>query len=231
MGTTTDKRSDDAKTTTTDQGAKDANEAAERAEETAAAGGEKNGEKAGEKAGETVVETAEAQADGGTEAGERAAGEADGADAAADADTDTDTDVEADAAEAPARSGAAAGAGAVVAAGLGLASMTGTWLGTLLAERQTLVGQIKVQSGKATDQIATVYGAPWHTTALVNGVFAVLAMVVAAVVLTGCRPTWVRAVAWGGLVLGFLGLLISAGMYLDLFASLPSLPKVPGAGS
>ncbi|MFK0295785.1 hypothetical protein ACIQU6_35675 [Streptomyces sp. NPDC090442] len=226
MGTTTDKR-DDAKTTTTDQGAKDATEAAERTEETAAAGGEENGEKAGEK----VVETAKAQADGGTEAGEKAAGEADGADAAADVDADDETDVEADASEAPARSGAAAGAGAVVAAGLGLASMTGTWLGTLLAERQTLVGQIKVQSGKATDQIATVYGAPWHTTALVNGVFAVLAMVVAAVVLTGRRPTWVRAVAWGGLVLGFLGLLISAGMYLDLFASLPSLPKVPGAGS
>ncbi|MFE6691917.1 hypothetical protein ACFVFQ_36295 [Streptomyces sp. NPDC057743] len=219
MGSTTDKRRDDAKTTTTDQGAKDATEAVERAEETAAAGGETNGEKAGEKAAEKVDETAEAQADGGPE------------EAASAADTDTDAEVDSDAPQAPARSGAAAGAGAVVAAGLGLASMTGTWMGTVLAERQTLVGQIKVQSGKATDQIATVYGAPWHTTALVNGVFAVLAMVVAAVVLTGRRATWVRAVAWGGLVLGFLGLLVSAGMYLDLFASLPSLPKVPGAGS
>ncbi|REK89414.1 hypothetical protein DY245_15755 [Streptomyces inhibens] len=127
--------------------------------------------------------------------------------------------------------GIAAGAGAVVAAGLGLASVTGTWLGTLMAERQALLGQIKLQSRQATDQISAVYGTPWHTTALVNGVFALLAVIVAAVVLSRPRATWVRAVAWGGLALGVLGILISAGMYLDLFASMPSIPKGPGAGS
>ncbi|TJZ46139.1 hypothetical protein FCH28_26860 [Streptomyces piniterrae] len=152
--------------------------------------------------------------------------EAEDAEPHADAD---DLDIEADAAEPPA--GVAAGAGSVVAAGLGLASVTGTWLGTLMAERQTLLGQIKLQSGRATDQIGTVYGAPWHTTALVNGLFALLAMLVATVVLSRPRTTWVRAVAWGGLALGVLGLLISAGMYLDLFASLPSIPKGAGAGS
>ncbi|MFG2893066.1 hypothetical protein [Streptomyces sp. NPDC048248] len=124
----------------------------------------------------------------------------------------------------------AAGAGAVVAAGLGLASVTGTWLGTLMAERQTLMGQIKLQSGKATDQISAVYGTPWHTTALVNGVFALLAVIVAAVVLTRPRSTWVRAVAWGGLALGVLGILISGGMYLDLFGSMPSIPKGAAPG-
>ncbi|WP_030412846.1 hypothetical protein [Streptomyces sp. NRRL S-1448] len=132
----------------------------------------------------------------------------------------------------PTTTGVAAGAGAVVAAGLGLASVTGTWLGTLMAERQTLMGQINLQAGKATDQISAMYGTPWHTTALVNGVFAVLAALVAAVVLTRPRAaTWVRAVAWGGLALGVLGLLISAGMYLDLFASMPTIPKGtrPGA--
>ncbi|UQA92962.1 hypothetical protein [Streptomyces halobius] len=144
--------------------------------------------------------------------------------------TEPDADDASSAPEAPS-AGVAAGAGAVVAAGLGLASVTGTWLGTLMAERQALVGQIKLQSGRATDQIATLYGAPWHTTALVNGVFALLAVLVATVVLTRPRTTWVRAVAWGGLALGVLGLLISAGMYFDLFASLPSIPKGAGAGS
>lgn len=127
--------------------------------------------------------------------------------------------------------GVAAGAGAVVAAGLGLASVTGTWLGTLMAERQQLVGQIKLQSRQASDQIAAMYGTPWHTTAMVNGVFALLAVLVGAVVLTRPRSTWVRAVAWGGLALGVLGILISAGMYLDMFGSLPSIPKGAGPGA
>jgi hypothetical protein len=118
----------------------------------------------------------------------------------------------------------------VVAAGLGLASVTGTWLGTLMAERQTVMGQIGLQTGKTRDQIAAVYGTPWHTTALVNGVFALLAVIAAVVVLTGRRATWVRAVAWGGLALGVLGILISAGMYLDLFASMPVVPKGAGGG-
>ncbi|MFE0376324.1 hypothetical protein ACFW1M_12200 [Streptomyces inhibens] len=142
-----------------------------------------------------------------------------------------DDDEDEDAAPVGTATGIAAGAGAVVAAGLGLASVTGTWLGTLMAERQQLLGQIKLQSRQATDQISAVYGTPWHTTALVNGVFALLAVIVAAVVLSRPRATWVRAVAWGGLALGVLGILISAGMYLDLFASMPSIPKGPGAGS
>ncbi|WP_310723980.1 hypothetical protein [Streptomyces sp. N2A] len=145
---------------------------------------------------------------------------------------DTEPADEDDDAAAPPTTGIAAGAGAVVAAGLGLASVTGTWLGTLMAERQTLMGQINLQAGKATDQISAMYGTPWHTTALVNGVFAVLAALVAAVVLTRPRAaTWVRAVAWGGVALGVLGLLISAGMYLDLFGSMPTIPKGtrPGA--
>ncbi|UZJ29447.1 hypothetical protein [Streptomyces endophytica] len=161
-----------------------------------------------------------------TDAAERDAGETEDTDGV---DLDLDEDLDATARRTTA--GVAAGAGAVVAAGLGLASVTGTWLGTLMAERQTLMGQINLQAGKATDQISAMYGTPWHTTALVNGVFAVLAALVAAVVLTRPRATWVRAVAWGGLALGVLGLLISAGMYLDLFGSMPTIPKGtrPGA--
>ncbi|WP_052865015.1 hypothetical protein [Streptomyces niger] len=128
---------------------------------------------------------------------------------------------------APARRGIVAGAGAVAGAALGLASLTGTWAGTILAERQTVLGQIKLQTGKTQDQISAVYTTPWHTTALVNGVFALLALVVTGVVLLR-RPqaAWTRAVAWGGFALAVLGLVVAGGMYLDLFAAAPKL----GAG-
>ncbi|MGG2458880.1 hypothetical protein ACO0M4_03450 [Streptomyces sp. RGM 3693] len=259
MGTTTDKRTDDAttddvKTDTvqaddvkTDAAKVDAAKVdaakVDAVKSGAATKGATDGtEETGKidetgKAGETATkgEAAKGESRSGAESDAVSDAEPDAeSDAKSDAEYDAEYDVDEDAPEEPAPaapSGAAAGAGAVVAAGLGLASVTGTWLSTLLAERQTLLGQIKLQSGKATDQIAAVYGAPWHTTALVNGVFAVLAMLVAAVVLTGRRPTWVRAVAWGGLVLGLLGLIISAGMYLDLFASMPSIPKAPGGGA
>ncbi|MFD8285658.1 hypothetical protein GTZ78_02690 [Streptomyces sp. SID8361] len=125
------------------------------------------------------------------------------------------------------------GAASVVGAGLGLASLTGTWLGTMLQERKQLTGQIKAQSGSATDQIAMVYGTPWHTTALVNGLFALVAVVIAGVVLLRQRrpatagAPWVTAVAWGAVALGVIGLLIAAAMGLDLFSALPKVPASP----
>ncbi|WP_329146113.1 hypothetical protein OIU91_13530 [Streptomyces sp. NBC_01456] len=182
-----------------------------------------------------IPETTEAEA--AAKAAAKADEQPDDNAALAEQDEDSERDEEeadggVDGKAAPARAtgAVAAGAGAVVAAGLGLASVTGTWLGTLMAERQTLMGQINLQTGKTRDQIAAVYGTPWHTTALVNGVFALLAVIAAVVVLTGRRATWVRAVAWGGLALGVLGILISAGMYLDLFANMPVVPKGAGAG-
>ncbi|MYV92820.1 hypothetical protein [Streptomyces sp. SID1034] len=139
---------------------------------------------------------------------------------------------ELDAETAPARAGFGAGAAAVVAGALGAVSLSGTWMGKTLSERATLIGQIKTsQSGTAAQQIQEIYGNSWHTTALVNGVFALLALIVGAVVLArpafgtpgrAEQPVWVKAVALAGVVLGVVGLLISAGMYLDLFAALPS---------
>ncbi|WP_406342324.1 hypothetical protein [Streptomyces sp. NBC_00648] len=133
---------------------------------------------------------------------------------------------------APARTGIGAGAAAVVSGALGLASLTGTWTGKILSERETLLGQIKTaQGGSASAQIHEIYGDSWHTTAAVNGGFALLALLVGAFVLArpafGApdappQPVWVRAVALGGLVLGAIGLLLSVGMYFDLFATLPS---------
>ncbi|NUV68565.1 MULTISPECIES: hypothetical protein [unclassified Streptomyces] len=142
-----------------------------------------------------------------------------------------DEDLEPDPFEA-ARHGVGAGAAAVVSAALGVVALTGAWTGRVAAERETLIGQIKLSGGgSAAQQISEIYGDAWHTTALVNGIFALLALLVGAVVLVrpafGApadrpQPAWVRAVALAGVALGVLGVLISAGMYLDLFVALPS---------
>ncbi|MFD9032866.1 hypothetical protein ACFVZW_17200 [Streptomyces sp. NPDC059567] len=122
-------------------------------------------------------------------------------------------------------SGVGAGAAAVVSAALGLAALSGTWVGKVGSERETLIGQIKAQGGTAAQQISEIYGDAWHTTALVNGLFSLLALITAVVVLTRPqRPVWVRAVAVAGAVLGGIGLFLSAGMYFDLFLSLPAAP-------
>ncbi|MEU3208915.1 hypothetical protein ABZ702_34615 [Streptomyces cyaneofuscatus] len=130
-----------------------------------------------------------------------------------------------------ARHGVGAGATAVVSAALGIVALTGAWSGRVAAERETLMGQIQTAGGSsAAQQISEIYGDAWHATALVNGVFAVLALLVGAFVLarpafgtpaTRPQPAWIRAVAPAGIALGTLGVLISAGMYFDLFLSLP----------
>ncbi|MFF3764952.1 hypothetical protein ACFYYR_12825 [Streptomyces sp. NPDC001922] len=173
------------------------------------------------------------------EAGKPAATEAPKETAATDR-TDRDSDgLDEDGPEAgapvPARSTpVAAGAAAVVGAALGLASLTGTWVGRLAAERQQLIGQIKTSSGaaqaQAQEQITALYSTPWHTTALFNGVFALAALIVSGAVLlrpagagTGQAP-WIRAVSVAGVVLGVLGLLVSGGIYFDLLGGVPTAP-------
>ncbi|MFD6345870.1 hypothetical protein ACFWF9_14245, partial [Streptomyces roseolus] len=123
----------------------------------------------------------------------------------------------------PEGTGVGAAAAAVVSAALSVVALTGTWTGRVVAERETLVGQIKTSgTGTPAQQISEIYGDAWHSTALVNGVFALLAVIVAVLVLTlPRRPLWVRATAVAGAVLGGLGLLLSAGTYFDLFLSLP----------
>ncbi|MFD7320191.1 hypothetical protein ACFV9D_03730 [Streptomyces sp. NPDC059875] len=135
-----------------------------------------------------------------------------------------DDEADRDAEAAPtAPSGVGAGAAAVVSAALGLAALSGTWVGKVGSERETLIGQIKAQSGTAAQQISEIYGDAWHTTAFVNGIFSLLALITAVVVLARPqRPVWVRAVAVAGAVLGGIGLFLSTGMYFDLFLSLPT---------
>ncbi|MEU1231208.1 hypothetical protein [Streptomyces sp. NPDC005828] len=136
-------------------------------------------------------------------------------------DDDELDDEEAPSAEA---TGLGAAAAAVVSAALSAVALTGTWTGKVVAERETLIGQIKTSAGGTpAQQINEIYGDAWHSTALVNGVFALLAVIVGVLVLTlPRRPVRVRAVAVAGAVLGGLGLLLSVGTYFDLFLSLPT---------
>ncbi|MGW2108445.1 hypothetical protein [Streptomyces sp. NPDC001948] len=147
-----------------------------------------------------------------------------------DLDLDNLDDLDDDSGKEP--SGLGAAAASVVAAGLGVVALTGSWTGKIAAERETLIGQIKTANGgTAAQQISEIYGDAWHSTALVNGLFALLALLVAVFALVrpafGApsahpQPGWVRAVATAGIVLGALGLLLSLAMYFDLIVALPT---------
>ncbi|WP_426366302.1 hypothetical protein [Streptomyces sp. E-08] len=187
-------------------------------------------EKHDEVAESTTAEAAETTPDAGTTPAAEAAAPRDEADEADEAtgdepdDEDDEQDDDEVAASGQAATGIGAGAAAVVSAALAAVALTGTWTGKIVAERETLVGQIKTSNGGTpAQQISEIYGDAWHSTALVNGVFALLALIVGVLVLTlPRRPAWVRAVAVAGAVLGGLGLLLSVGTYFDLFLSLPT---------
>ncbi|MPY32118.1 hypothetical protein FNH09_12730 [Streptomyces adustus] len=175
------------------------------------------------------VTTDGATADGvtGAEAEESAA-----EDDADDADDVDDVDVEAvDVPREDGPSGVGQGAVAVVSAALGLVSLTGSWVSTVAAARETLIGQLKTSSSASVaTQIKEIYGDAWQTTALWGGVFALAALIVAVVVLV--RPAfgapgkpqapWIKSVAWAGVSLGVVGLLLAVLKYTDILLGLPS---------
>ncbi|MHC3474092.1 hypothetical protein ACYF6T_36085 [Streptomyces sp. 7R007] len=128
-------------------------------------------------------------------------------------------------------SGVGQGAGAVVSAALGFVSLTGSWVGTVAAARETLKGQLETSStASVAKQVKEIYGDAWHATAFWGGVFALLALIVGVVVLVRPafgvpgrpQPVWIKSVAWGGVALGVLGLLLAVLKYTDVLFSLPS---------
>lgn len=160
----------------------------------------------------------------------------DGATAGTDDDlTDdlTDDDLAADE-EPPAvtpPAGVGQGAAAVVSTVLGLVSLTGGWIGSVAAARETLAGQLQTSSSASVaKQIKEIYGDAWQTTALWAGLFALAALVTGVAVLARPafgtpRPTqapWIRSVAWAGLALGAVGLLLAVLKYTDALLALPS---------
>ncbi|MEU5955296.1 hypothetical protein [Streptomyces sp. NPDC047525] len=155
------------------------------------------------------------------------------ADDAVEADDDDDADEIVVVDEvAPARSsGVFQGAAAVVSAALGVIGLSGGWLGTVAAARSNIVGQLETkQSASVADQIQALYGDSWQVTALIAGAFALAALVVGFVVLV--RPAfgapdqvqapWIKSVAWAGVALGVIGLLLAIAKYSDLIYGLPS---------
>ncbi|MDQ0583629.1 hypothetical protein [Streptomyces rishiriensis] len=171
-----------------------------------------------------------------TEAPDEATGTEAGAVEDATADTDHTDDGDALLAEegadnAAGSTGVGQGAGAVVSAALGVVSLTGGWIGTVAAARETLVGQLQTSSSaNVATQIKEVYGDAWQTTALWAGLFALTALIVGVVVLAkpafGApgRPQapWIKSVSWAGVALGVIGLLLAVLKYTDALLGLPS---------
>ena len=128
-------------------------------------------------------------------------------------------------------SGVGQGAAAVVSVVLGLVSLTGGWIGTVAAARETLVGQLQTSStASVAKQVKEVYGDAWQTTALWAGLFALVALITGVAVLA--RPAfgapgkaqapWIKSVAWAGVALGVIGLLLAVLKYSDALLGLPS---------
>ncbi|MFD5415798.1 hypothetical protein ACFV4Q_05650 [Streptomyces nojiriensis] len=154
--------------------------------------------------------------------------------------TDTDPDDEAfadDQAEDREPSQVGSAAFAVVAAGLGVVALSGSWVAGIVSERASITARLELtQAADANAQIAAQFIDPWHTTAMVNGIFSALALIIATFVLAlpafsspeRTLPTWVRSVSWAGIGLGALGVLLFVLMYFDL---LLAIPKAAGAGA
>ncbi|MER6673512.1 hypothetical protein [Streptomyces sp. NPDC000983] len=125
------------------------------------------------------------------------------------------------------------GAAAIVAAALGVVSLTGGWVGTVASAREEITGQLEMQAATnatVATQLEAVYGDAWQATALWGGVFALVALIVGVVVLArpafGApgkpQPAWIKSVSWAGVSLGVVGLLLAVLKYTDVLLSLPS---------
>ncbi|MFF0649042.1 hypothetical protein ACIQVF_34965 [Streptomyces tendae] len=127
--------------------------------------------------------------------------------------------------------GVGQGAGAVVSAGLGIVSLTGSWVGTVASARESLMGQLQTSSSSDVGTlIEKGYGNAWQATAMWGGIFALVALIVGVVVLA--RPAfgapgrpqapWIKSVAWAGVALGVIGLLLAVLKYTDVLLGLPA---------
>ncbi|MEV6682305.1 hypothetical protein AB0N09_36415 [Streptomyces erythrochromogenes] len=145
-------------------------------------------------------------------------------------DADLDDDFAEDQAEAEQPSQVGSAAFAIVSAGLSVVALSGSWVAGIVSERASIAARLELsQAADANAQIAAQFVDPWHTTAMVNGVFSALALIIATFVLAlpafstpeRTLPTWVRSVSWAGIGLGALGVLLFVLMYFDLLLAIP----------
>ncbi|MFJ6063773.1 hypothetical protein ACIQHU_12130 [Streptomyces tendae] len=196
----------------------------------------KTDERKTDEATQAAASTEAAEATEASEAAEKA-----GTDAPDDNDTPDDTDTPEDAdvtgktdgtdGTEAGPTGVGQGAGAVVSAGLGIVSLTGSWVGTVASARESLMGQLQTSSSSDVGTlIEKGYGNAWQATAMWGGIFALVALIVGVVVLA--RPAfgapgrpqapWIKSVAWAGVALGVIGLLLAVLKYTDVLLGLPA---------
>lgn len=184
---------------------------------------------------ETVAETAAGTGEEtGAKTDEEQVGTADAAatqDGSTPAVEDGDEQPEEASAERSGPTGVGQGAGAVVSAALGLVSLTGSWVGTVASARESLIGQMQTsQSADIATMVKEGYGDAWAANALWAGVFALAALIAGVVVLA--RPAfgapgrpqapWIKSVAWGGVSLAVIGLLLAVLKYTGVLLGLPA---------
>lgn len=164
---------------------------------------------------------------------EDAATEAEGQTSADDSEEAGEFDEEFPPTAAKASPGVGQGAAGIVSVVLGLVSLTGGWVGTVASAREEITGQLEMQAATnatVATQLQAVYGDAWQASALWGGVFALLALLVGVAVLV--RPAfgdpdqvqtpWIKSVAWAGVSVGFIGLVLAALKYSDILLGLPS---------
>ncbi|UUU30716.1 hypothetical protein JIX56_12810 [Streptomyces sp. CA-210063] len=164
---------------------------------------------------------------------EEAATEAEGQTSADDSEEAGEFDDEFPPTAAKASPGVGQGAAGIVSVVLGLVSLTGGWVGTVASAREEITGQLEMQAATnatVATQLQAVYGDAWQASALWGGVFALLALLVGVAVLV--RPAfgdpdqvqtpWIKSVAWAGVSVGFIGLVLAVLKYTDILLVLPS---------
>ncbi|WP_159773303.1 hypothetical protein [Streptomyces sp. HM190] len=180
------------------------------------------------KTGDEPVDATER--DPATDAGARDA-DVDGTDGTGESSESDAADEELAPAAAKAQPGVGQGAAGIVAVVLGLVSLTGSWVGTVAQARNQVFGQLETaQDAGVATMLQQYYGDSWNANALVSGIFALVAMLVGVAVLV--RPAfgdpdqvqapWIKSVAWAGVSVGFIGLVLAALKYSDILLGLPN---------
>lgn len=127
--------------------------------------------------------------------------------------------------------GVGQGAAGIVSVVLALVSLTGSWVGDVAQARNQMFGQLETaQNADVATMLQQYYGDSWNAGALVSGIFALVAMIVAVAVLV--RPAfgdpdqvqapWIKSVAWAGVAVGFIGLVLAVLKYSDILLGLPN---------
>lgn len=127
--------------------------------------------------------------------------------------------------------GVGQGAAAIVSVVLALVSLTGSWVGGVAQARNQMFGQLETaRNADVATMLQQYYGDSWNANALVAGVFALAGLIVGVFVLMRpafgdpdqVRVPWVKSVAWAGITVAFIGLILAVLKYTDILLGLPS---------